>query len=263
MEAILTRTSLNAALAAVLALSGGATAMAQPYSYDPDAEARYQQQQQDYDNAQADYADRQAAYDQNRDDYAARLAAYHRQRHDYEQARADYDARYGEGAYQRQYGDADSRYPAPAAGDYQADTAYTDTRPYGDAACAQRRDDRTVGGGLIGALAGAAIGSNIAGRGVRTEGAVLGAVAGGVVGGSIGRSTAHCDTVGYYYRYDQTYAYREGQWDREASSGEHDYGWYSSRGCRLAVAPARYGEDTDDRYVRVCPDDEGRYRFTP
>ena len=30
----------------------------------------------------------------------------------------------------------------------------------------------------------------------------------------------------------------------------------------LAPAPTEYGGRTDNRYVRVCPDGEGRYRIT-
>jgi len=48
------------------------------------------------------------------------------------------------------------------------------------------KDERTVGGALIGAGAGAAIGSAVG----NTEGAVIGGIGGAVVGGAIGRSTA-------------------------------------------------------------------------
>jgi hypothetical protein len=247
-------TPLTAVLAAALAMTAGPAALGQPY--DPEASQRYQEQQSQYQDAQADYQSRQR-------DYQRQQEAYRERREAYEQARADYDARYGYGAYARRYGSFESRYPAYDASDYGRDVGYNDYyAPYRNSPCEQRRSDRQVAGGLIGALAGAAIGSNIGGHGARTEGAVLGAVAGGLVGANIGRSSAQCDNVGYYYRYDQTYPYRESSWDRRARSGRYDYRWYSSRRCRLAVAPTQYGDDMDYRYVRVCPDGSGRYRIT-
>ncbi len=122
--------------------------------------------------------------------------------------------------------------------------------------------DGSVAGGLIGALAGAAIGSNVASRNSRTEGAVLGAVAGGVIGASIGRNSAQCDGGGYYYSYNQTVRYQEPRDYRGRSSGRYAYAHYQSQGCRLAVAPASWGGNDQERYVRVCPDTSGRYRFT-
>lgn len=68
---------------------------------------------------------------------------------------------------------------------------------YGDAHAAQQyqcqssRSNRTIGGGAIGAVAGAVLGSQVAARGHRTDGSVLGAVVGAVAGGMIGRSTAN------------------------------------------------------------------------
>ncbi|MDB5433571.1 MAG: hypothetical protein JWP35_4687 [Caulobacter sp.] len=257
------KTPLTAALATVLAVSMGGVTLAQTTYSDPQADQRYQDQQQQYQDSQQDYANRQADYADKQDDYQRRQAAYQQQRADYERARADYDARYGYGAYVRRYGSFENRYPAEAATDYPSDVAYNDYYgPYRGSPCEQQRSDRTVGGGLIGALAGAAIGSNLAGHGVRTEGAVLGAVAGGVIGANVGRSTARCDTSGYYYGYEQTYPYRESGYDRRARSGRYGYSYYSSRRCRLAIAPAQYGDDMDYRYVRVCPDGRGRYRFT-
>ena len=52
--------------------------------------------------------------------------------------------------------------------------------------------------------------------------------------------------------------YRESR-NRYASS--YDYGYYTRQRCRLAAAPVdAYGRDI--RYVRVCPDQDGRYRIT-
>jgi hypothetical protein len=247
-------TPLSAILAATLAI-GAAPALAQPYPDDP-AGQRYQDQQAQYQEAQSDYEARQR-------DYQRQQEAYRQRREDYERARADYDDRYGSGAYARRYGSFENRYPAESADAYGRDVVYRDVyAPYRDNPCEQRRSDRKIAGGLIGALAGAAIGSNIGGHGARTEGAVLGAVAGGLVGANIGKNSARCDTVGYYYRYDQTYPYREAEWDRRTRSGRYDYSWYSAHRCRLAVAPVEYGDDSHYRYVRVCPDGSGRYRIT-
>src|SRR5690606_33964561 len=112
--------------------------------------------------------------------------------------------------------------------------------------------------GVIGALAGAALGSNVAARNARTEGAVLGGLVGAALGAAVGRSTAQCDDGGYYYSYDQTVPYREGYYDANGvwrNGGQYSY--YERQGCRLAAAPAYSGGATDYRYVRVCPDGSG------
>jgi hypothetical protein len=97
---------------------------------------------------------------------------------------------------------------------------------------------------------------------VRTEGAVLGALVGGGVGGAIGRNSARCDDTGYWYSRDQTVSYREAGYNRGQRSGRYAYNDYSRRGCRLAPAPTEWGGRTEVRYVRVCPDNRGRYRIT-
>ncbi len=181
-----------------------------------------------------------------RDRYADDRAAYERQR-------AEYDARYGSGAWDKRYG-----YGYREGYSYsRGDDHY---RAYRDSPCERRQNSSAVTGGLIGALAGAAIGSNVAGRGDRTGGAVLGAVAGGAVGAAVGSSAARCDTTGYYFSYDQTVPYREamGYDSRDRS----DYDRYRGMRCRLALAPAYVEGTTDYRYVRVCPDSRGRYRIT-
>jgi hypothetical protein len=62
--------------------------------------------------------------------------------------------------------------------------------------CQQSRQNRTVGGAVIGGVLGAVLGNNAAGsRATRDEGRVLGAVVGAVAGGAIGRNTARCDSV--------------------------------------------------------------------
>lgn len=194
--------------------------------YDQRNDPAYNEKLKDYKADRETYLIQQDKYRQDRDAYLA--------------TRADYDARFGPGAYDR----------------YRTDWY----RPYATSPCERgSRANRTTGG-VIGALAGAAIGSNVAARNARTEGAVLGALVGGALGASFGGSVARCDSAGYYYTADQTYPYRE--WGYSGRSGRYDGRYYSTRRCRLAVAPAYWDGVADYRYVRVCPDRTGRYRFT-
>ncbi|MDO8379248.1 glycine zipper 2TM domain-containing protein [Phenylobacterium sp.] len=241
--------TLKTALVATAMLAMAAPAFAQ---YQPTQQ--YQRDMRNYEQEQADYQAKLADYERARADYDAR-------RDRYERDRARYDARYGYGAYARNYG------PAPAWGSadadrYGRDTSYTGSA-YADPCRSYRNNNSQVAGGLIGALAGAALGSNIAARNARTEGAVLGAVVGGALGASIGKQAgkAKCDQAGYYYNYAETKPYRESRYDRGQRTGQYDYSYYSRQRCRLALAPTdNYGDEV--RYVRVCPDSQGRYRIT-
>lgn len=254
-------TPITLSLAAVLAATAVAPAFAQPV--DPRAEAEYRQRVEEYNEQTADYARRQSDYDARRSDYADNRADYERQKSEYERSKADYDRRYGYGSYERRYGEFAYR-GGYATNDNRNYRGYESDyyRHYRSSPCERSRDNRSVGGGIIGALAGAALGSNLDDDGNRTEGAVLGAIVGGAIGANIGRSTAHCDARGYYYSYGQTYPYREATYYRGGRSGAYDYGYYSRKRCRLAPAPAYYRGSTDYRYVRVCPDSRGRYRIT-
>ena len=240
---------LKIGLASVLALATLSPAFAQQYR-------PTDQYQRDVDRYESD----RAAYDANRGDYQQARRDYERRRADWEAARDDYDRRYGYGSYVRIYGPApvwdETRWaaPPPAAGYYGRDTAYT------AAAGCRSSNSGSVAGGIIGALAGAALGSNVAANGRGTEGAVLGAVVGGGIGAAVGHANDkyRCDSVGPYYSYNDTIPYREA---RDYRSGRYDYAYYNRQRCRLAAAPIdRYGEDY--RYVRVCPDRQGRYRIT-
>lgn len=184
---------------------------------------------------------------------------YQRRLNEWDRARGIYDRRYGSGSYARMYARPswDQQYwssysPPPYAGNYGNDSSNTTAR------CST--GNSTAAGGLIGALAGAVLGSNVAARGNRTEGAVLGGVVGAVIGGAVGNANDKykCDSTGPYFAYDETIPYREGR-NRFASS--YDQGYYTKQNCRLAAAPVdSYGRDV--RYVRVCPDDRGRFRIT-
>ena len=91
-------------------------------------------------------------------------------------------------------------------------------------ACQQTKHQDQTTGGVIGALAGAVIGSNLAAHGGgRTGGALLGAAAGAAVGSNIGVSSAHesgaCQAAyqegGYGpVRYQRDYRYDRGYYDR-------------------------------------------------
>jgi hypothetical protein len=84
--------------------------------------------------------------------------------------RRDYDARYGPGAYDRYY-----------------------SRRLSDEACREKKSNNQVAGGLLGGIAGAVIGSNVARGGGRTGGAIIGGAAGAVAGSSIAKGEAKCD----------------------------------------------------------------------
>jgi hypothetical protein len=254
-------------MASALALAAALPAFAQQYQETPDSVARrqayeaqqqqYQDQQDRYQDQRDRYEDRRDRYEQSRMSYRDARAAYDRRLADWERARAAYDARHGYGAYVRVY-------PRPVW-----DEAYWTRRappPYADRysrnASANIRcdNDNSVAGGVLGALAGAVLGSNVAGHGAKTEGAVLGGVVGAGIGAAVGHASdkAKCDNRGPYFTYGETVPYREG---RDRFSSRHDYGYYARNRCRLAPAPVdNYGRDY--RYVRVCPDDQGRYRIT-
>ncbi len=288
--------AIKIALVATAALATAAPAFAQ---YQPTQQ--YQRDLQTYQNQRADYADRREQYEQARAAYEQRRETYERERarydarygtgsyvrvygpapawddsywtdryrtvrwssrddfdrelRRYEADRRTYDRENGVGAYERRYGPP----PVWSATDYGRDASYAGN--YADPCRDRRSNNSTVAGGLIGALAGAALGSNVAARNARTEGAVLGAVVGGAIGAGVGRAheNAKCDDAGYYYSYDQTVPYRESRYERGRRSGQYDYSYYNRQRCRLAPAPISGDEY---RYVRVCPDREGRYRIT-
>jgi len=263
--------TLRIGMVSVIALATAAPALAQQYRETPESQAareQYERQREDYQGQRDRYQDQQEQYRDNRQAYEGTRRSYREARRDYdrrlaewERARVIYDRRYGYGSYARVYTRPvwDQTYwssysPPPYAGYYGRNTSATGVT------C--NSNNSTVGGGVLGALAGAVLGSQLASRGARTEGAVLGGVAGAVIGGSIGnardRESYRCDSRGPYFSYDDTVAYREG---RNRYSSTYDYGYYTRQKCRLAAAPVdAYGRDI--RYVRVCPDQDGRYRIT-
>lgn len=76
----------------------------------------------------------------------------------------------------------------------------------------QNNNDQQLVGGVIGAIAGGVLGSQVAGNGARTEGSVLGAVLGGAAGAAIagnGNNNVHYNqgynqNTGYYGGYQHS-----------------------------------------------------------
>lgn len=154
--------------------------------------------------------------------------------------------------------------------------------------CQRSTTNRSTGGGLAGAGIGAAIGSGVAARGARTEGAVLGGLLGAVVGANIGKSSAACrpgqtppppppPPAAYNDSYDRDYrssAYDEARRDADRDSYyERSYerregyrvsdraGQADVNGCTLAESPIYLPDGrVQKRFVRVCPDANGKYQ---
>ncbi|HEY3696937.1 glycine zipper 2TM domain-containing protein [Phenylobacterium sp.] len=160
--------------------------------------------------------------------------------------------------------------------------------------CRRDQTNRGTVGGVLGALAGAAIGSNVAARKNRTEGALLGGAVGAVGGAVVGNNSAACRSGDYrsgyydsrpsgYYSdraYDRGYQpdYGASQYDRSRYYSEDRYGGDGYRsgyadsytvtdrpptadGCTLAESPIYLPDGrVQKRFVRVCPDASGRYQ---
>jgi hypothetical protein len=253
------KTTLMLSAVSALAMASGLSASAQQYRPTPEYQRdldEYQAARDRYEARRDAYEDRREDYRADRRDYEAAREAYERRLADWERARADYDYRYGYGAYARYHPrpiwdeQRWAYYDAPYAGSYGRNVT----------ANVRCDNDSAVAGGVIGAIAGAVLGSQVAGNGARTEGSVLGGVVGAGLGAAVGHQNDkyRCDRDGVYFTYDETIPYREG---RYRYSSRYDSDWYYRHGCRLAAAPVdSYGRDL--RYVRVCPDDEGRFRIT-
>jgi hypothetical protein len=183
--------------------------------------------------------------------------------------------------------------PPPPPGAYDRDGGH-----YYDP-CHRDTVNRGTGGAVVGALAGAVVGSQVAASGHRTDGSLVGGVLGALVGNKIGRDSAACDDQGYGYR-RQTYyggGYRDGGygygygggWRRERVYRDDGYGYRGDGyragyrdgrrdgerdddlvmtdrpadqdGCRLAESPVYMPNgEVQKRYVRVCPDAQGHYQ---
>ena len=154
--------------------------------------------------------------------------------------------------------------------------------------CRREAGDRAVTGGILGAGAGAVVGSQLAARGHRTDGSVLGGVLGAFVGANVGHSTAACDSAPPPYReapppppppppsaYYQPEPRAYAEYGPPPPYAEREAIWvYGRHGMRFRVMEDRVGPDgctlaespvympdgrVDRRFVRVCPDYRGRY----
>lgn len=125
---------------------------------------------------------------------------------------------------------AGNQYAGGYGGQYYAGGQGGNSRYMTD--CQVKKRQGTTNGAVIGALAGAVIGSQVSGRGQRSEGSAVGALAGAVLGSQIGRSSAknseECLRYGYYdnrqdYRmYGQAYYYRDGFYDQRGQWHRYD-----------------------------------------
>ncbi|WP_395644497.1 hypothetical protein [Terricaulis sp.] len=137
--------------------------------------------------------------------------------------------------------------------------------------CAASRQNRTIGGAVLGGVAGALLGRGVAARGNRTEGGLLGAAIGAAAGGAIGRSTAQCGQVqGQYDPYygqaqypDGEPYYGEGDQDLEGAPYEDSYYGDGRRGddCRMGEQVTRdpYGREYREQ-VLMCRGRDGVWR---
>jgi len=91
------------------------------------------------------------------------------------------------------------------------------TRTYEE--CRAQQNRRAVGGAVIGALAGAVFGNNVASGGHQGDGTALGAVLGGAAGAAIGHGTARCEAT------HDAQAYRSDRYGRnDGYAGQDRYG---------------------------------------
>lgn len=174
------------------------------------------------------------------------------------------------------------------SGAYNGGGSYDSNGYYYDP-CRRSTTQRGTGGGLAGAGLGALIGSGVASKGVRTEGAVLGGVLGAIAGTAIGRNSAACapgqappppaynqgaynqpySSQPYSRPYDDPaysesrYGDRQGgySYESERSYTVTDTSRADANGCTLAESPIYLPDGrTQKRFVRVCPDAQGRYQ---
>ncbi|MEH6663280.1 MAG: hypothetical protein V7678_00385 [Brevundimonas sp.] len=179
-------------------------------------------------------------------------------------------------SYGQSYGSSygyETRHGYGQAHGYETGQAYYDQ-------CLRDRRQRQVAGGVVGALVGLAAGRGVASRRVRSEGGAMGAILGAAVGAGVGGSTAACQSgqsgqpyspsygapAGYGYdnsRYDDRYDRDYGYPDRDPGYGYgqpvRDYD--NTDQCRLVESNIRLPDGrVENRYVRACPDGDGRYR---
>lgn len=132
--------------------------------------------------------------------------------------------------------------------------------------CKQDQTNRAIAGGVLGAIGGAVIGSNVAHGGGRDGGALLGGAVGAAGGAAIAHSTKNCD--GYYDAggppppppppgyYDNGY---RGDYDNGYDNG---YRGYDNRYQRCSMVETRtfFPDGTTQRdQVRACRASDGHW----
>jgi hypothetical protein len=175
------------------------------------------------------------------------------------------------------------------SGAYSGSGGAYDNNGYYYDPCRRSTTQRGTGGGLAGAGIGAAIGSGVAAKGARTEGAVLGGLLGAVIGSNVGKNSAACtpgappppppppayDQGAYNQPYDnRDQGYNDPRYSDSRYGDRRDgYTYESERsysvtdskadanGCTLAESPIYLPDGrVQKRFVRVCPDAQGRYQ---
>lgn len=109
-----------------------------------------------------------------------------------------------------------------------------------DDGCRRDGNGRIIGT-VIGAGAGGALGSVIAGRGDKTEGAIIGAVVGAIAGNQVAKSDRGCHRAYGYYD-------SEGRWHATGVKTSDARGYYDRDGRWVEGAPNGY-YDRDGRWV--------------
>jgi hypothetical protein len=116
--------------------------------------------------------------------------------------------------------------------------------------CEQHKHNNGTAGAVIGGLAGAVLGSNVAGHGAKTEGSIIGGVAGAAIGNNIGRSGVKCDGYSYYNPRGGYYD-RDGHWHSYSTSAYYNNNGYYA---------GQYGRDTS-AYDRGYYDSYGNWHY--
>jgi len=140
--------------------------------------------------------------------------------------------------------------------------------------CKQDQTNRAIAGGVLGAIGGAVIGSNVAHGGGRDGGALLGGAVGAAGGAAIAHSTKNCD--GYDYAggppppryYDNappppppTYGYGYDQGYDGGYRGDYD-GRYQR--CSMVETRTFFPDGTTQRdQVRACRASDGHWYVAP
>jgi hypothetical protein len=150
---------------------------------------------------------------------------------------------------------------APQAASAQPTAYDARTGTYYDP-CKRDKTNREIAGGVLGAIGGAVIGSNLAHGGGRDGGAVIGGVVGAAGGAAVGGATAACDSDTYYTTggppppppppaYDDRYGQR---YDDRAYDDRDDHR------CAMVESRVYFPDGSIDRgQVRACRD-HGEWR---